>query len=150
MSALAVLALVLALNLAAPVAASPLEDGRAAYQRGDYAAALVILRPLAKQGDVRSILLRCSDPTYQQRNAVACKHAEDARALAAMPIELRMLMSKPEMAGSMRELCLSAQMGALRNSYLCAELYKAEAGFRQIADQYRTVPTTGGGSQELR
>ena len=105
---------------------------------------------LAKQGDVRSILLRCSEPKYQQRNAVACKQAEDAKALAAMPIELRMLMSKPEMAGSMRELCLSAQMGALRNSYLCAELYKAEAGFRQIADQYRTVPTTGGGSQELR
>lgn len=55
MSAPAVLALVLALNLAAPVAASPLEDGRAAYQRGDYAAALVILRPLAKQGDVGAL-----------------------------------------------------------------------------------------------
>lgn len=51
MSAPTVLALVLALNLAGPVAASPLEDGRAAFQRGDYAAALAILRPLARQGD---------------------------------------------------------------------------------------------------
>jgi uncharacterized protein len=32
-------------------AAGPLEDGQAAYQKGDYATTLQILRPLAEQGD---------------------------------------------------------------------------------------------------
>jgi uncharacterized protein len=32
-------------------AAGPLEDGEAAYQKGDYTAALQILRPLAEQGN---------------------------------------------------------------------------------------------------
>jgi TPR repeat protein len=41
--------LVLALFSAA--AAGPLENGQAAYQKGDYAAALQILRPLAEQGN---------------------------------------------------------------------------------------------------
>ena len=31
-------------------ASSPLEDARAAYQRGDYATAMTLLRPLADQG----------------------------------------------------------------------------------------------------
>ncbi len=31
--------------------AGPLEEGAAAYQRGDYATALRLLRPLAEQGD---------------------------------------------------------------------------------------------------
>ena len=45
---LVIVALVLA--LAAPVAAGPLEDGLYAYNRGDYAAAFRLLRPLADQG----------------------------------------------------------------------------------------------------
>ena len=44
-------AIVLLLSLAAPVAAGPLEDATAAYDRGDYATALRLLRPLADQGD---------------------------------------------------------------------------------------------------
>ena len=44
-------AIVLLLSLAAPVAAGPLEDANAAYDRGDYAAALRLLGPLANQGD---------------------------------------------------------------------------------------------------
>jgi hypothetical protein len=43
-------AIILALSFAGPVAAGPLEDGEAAYQRGDYATALRLLRPLADQG----------------------------------------------------------------------------------------------------
>ena len=43
--------LVLALSLAAPVAAGPLEDGAAAYERGDYTHARQLWRPLADQGD---------------------------------------------------------------------------------------------------
>lgn len=39
------------LVLAATAFAGPFDDGDAAYRRGDYAAALAILRPLAEQGD---------------------------------------------------------------------------------------------------
>ena len=41
------LALVLSVNLAAPVAAGPLEDGVNAYEHHNYWAALELLRPLA-------------------------------------------------------------------------------------------------------
>ena len=41
----------LALALFGVAGAGPLEDGLAAYQKGDYAAALQILRPLADQGN---------------------------------------------------------------------------------------------------
>jgi len=41
----------LMLGLAAPVSAGPLDDGGAAYQRGDYATAFQLWRPLADQGD---------------------------------------------------------------------------------------------------
>ena len=37
--------------LAVPANAGPLEDSVAAYQRGDYATALKIIRPFAEQGD---------------------------------------------------------------------------------------------------
>ena len=47
-------AIVLLLSLAAPVAAGPLEDATAAYNRGDYATVLRLLRPLADQGDARA------------------------------------------------------------------------------------------------
>ncbi len=43
-------AVILSLRLAAPVAAGPLEDAVAAYDRGDYATALRLYRPLANQG----------------------------------------------------------------------------------------------------
>ena len=44
-------ALVVSLSLAAPVLAGTWEDGMAAYKRGDYASALRLWRPLAKQGN---------------------------------------------------------------------------------------------------
>jgi hypothetical protein len=44
----------LALALFGVAAAGPLEEGEAAYQRGDYATALQVLRPLADQGTPRA------------------------------------------------------------------------------------------------
>jgi len=43
-------ALVVSLCLAAPVLAGPLEDADVAYERGDYATASRLWRPLAEQG----------------------------------------------------------------------------------------------------
>ena len=48
-------ALVLSLSLAAPVAAGQPEDGLAADERGDYATALRLWRPLAAQGHAASL-----------------------------------------------------------------------------------------------
>jgi TPR repeat protein len=39
------------LALASPAMAGPLEDAHAAYERGDYATAMSLWRPLADQGD---------------------------------------------------------------------------------------------------
>jgi hypothetical protein len=47
---LIVAALIVAIGLTGSVAAGPLEDGAAAYGRGDYATALRMWRPLADQG----------------------------------------------------------------------------------------------------
>lgn len=44
----------LLLSIAVSVSAGPLEDADAAYQRGDYATALELLRPLADHGDVHA------------------------------------------------------------------------------------------------
>ena len=44
-------AVVLSLDVAAPVAAGPFEDRIAAYRRGDYPTAMGLLRPLADQGN---------------------------------------------------------------------------------------------------
>jgi len=44
----------LALSLGQAAMAGPLDDGQAAYQRGDYETALQLLSPLAEQGDVRA------------------------------------------------------------------------------------------------
>lgn len=53
-STAALVALVLALSLAAPVAAGPLEDAATARKRGDYATALRLMRPLADQGNAEA------------------------------------------------------------------------------------------------
>jgi TPR repeat protein len=50
----AIAAIVLLLSFVAPVAAEPLEDGVAAFGRGDYATAMVLLRPLAYQGNAQA------------------------------------------------------------------------------------------------
>jgi TPR repeat protein len=47
-------AVLLSLSLAAPAIAGPIEDATAAYQRGDYATALRLWRPLAEHGNARA------------------------------------------------------------------------------------------------
>jgi uncharacterized protein len=50
----AVAALMLAVGFAGSVTAGPFEDAVAAYNKGDYATALRLIRPLAEQGDARA------------------------------------------------------------------------------------------------
>jgi TPR repeat protein len=50
----AVATIILMLSFAAPVAAGPLKDAIAAYDRDDYATALRLFRPLADQGNAEA------------------------------------------------------------------------------------------------
>src|SRR5476649_1872232 len=50
----AIAAIILLLSFVAPVAAGPLEDGVAAFVRGDYGAAMLDFLPLAYQGDAKA------------------------------------------------------------------------------------------------
>ena len=50
----ALAAIILVLSFAAPVAAGPFEDAGAALNRGDYATALRLIRPLADQGNANA------------------------------------------------------------------------------------------------
>src|SRR6516164_5500291 len=53
----AITAIYLAVSFAASVVAGPFEDGTAAYGKGDYATALLLLRPLAEQGLAKAQIL---------------------------------------------------------------------------------------------
>jgi TPR repeat protein len=67
---------VLALALFGAARAGPLEDALAAYQRGDYATAVQIWRPLAEQGDAFS--QNSIGTMYQQGQGVAQDYMQAA------------------------------------------------------------------------
>ena len=56
--------------------AGPLEDGMAAYNRGDYAPTLQIIRPLAQQGNARAQAL--IGVMYRKGQGVAMMQACEA------------------------------------------------------------------------
>jgi len=93
---------------------------------------------LGRLPDVQATLQRCaSEGRYRQRNAAVCQQAENASRLAKMPLELRAVLAMPAASASIRELCLAVQSGPTQNSYLCAELAKADLGFKTQLDQTR-------------
>jgi TPR repeat protein len=68
---------VLALSLHAQAFAGQFEDATAAYQRGDYATAVELIRPLAQQGDVRAQFNLAT--IYYNGRGVRQDHAEAAK-----------------------------------------------------------------------
>jgi hypothetical protein len=94
---------------------------------------------LNRQGDLDSSVLKCKDPAFRRRSGPACQQADDAQRLAGLPAELRMLLSRPQSANSIRELCLGVQGLPMQESYLCAELYRADPPFKQQAEQARAA-----------
>ena len=103
----------------------------------DLLAVPAIQALLGRQLEIQPLVQRCGDARFKQRNVKLCQQAEEASRLAKMPIELRAVMSNPTTAASMRELCLAVQAAPARNSYLCAELAKADVGFRAQMEQQR-------------
>jgi hypothetical protein len=71
----AIAALYLTASFAAPVAAGPLEDAIAAYGKGNYATALLLLRPLAEQGNRHSPDLEQPESQRPNRGARTCARA---------------------------------------------------------------------------
>jgi hypothetical protein len=64
------------LNLFSVAMAGPLDDGQAAYERGDYAEALQLLVPLAERGDARAQYML--GLAYDRGNGVPQDHAKAA------------------------------------------------------------------------
>ncbi len=94
---------------------------------------------LGRLPELPVITRNCAEPAFKQRNATFCQHAEDASRLANMPAELRLLMANPRAAASLRELCLAVVGRPSQDSYLCAELAKAETGFNSLIEQRRRL-----------
>jgi hypothetical protein len=76
-----------------------------------------------------SLLNECKNPSYSQRNAQACTEVRQAEMVYKLPFEMRTVMTNSKSAQSLRDLCIAAQNTPQRESYLCAELAKADSEF---------------------
>ncbi len=84
---------------------------------------------LGAPGNVSNTLGLCRVDSYRINNPQPCKDANDAATMLKLPFEMRTVMSNPVSAQSLRDLCLVAQSTTQQNSYLCAELAKADGTF---------------------
>jgi hypothetical protein len=82
------------------------------------------IQGLMGRSDLSTMVAACRDPAYRQANAAQCM--ENALVLSRLPTEMRVLMSNAQSANSLREICAAVQGQPQTNSYLCAELRKAE------------------------
>ena len=73
-----------------------------------------------------------------------CARAGIIEDLLALP---RTVLATPASAVSIGELCLAVQSGPAQNSYLCAELAKADIGFKALMDQRRQTTLPGAAPQ---
>jgi hypothetical protein len=98
---------------------------------------------LGKPNEIINTLGLCKNPTYQRANAQSCLDAANADMVLKLPFEMRTVMSSSKSAQSMRDLCIAAQSTAQRDSYLCAELAKADTNFATALQGARFMaPTT--------
>jgi hypothetical protein len=84
---------------------------------------------IGKPNEVSTFLGFCNNPSYQIANAQVCAEVTQTQMVLRLPFEMRTVMSNPTSAQSLRDLCLAAQATPQANSYLCAELIKADSNF---------------------
>jgi hypothetical protein len=84
------------------------------------------IQGLMGRSDLNTLVAACRDPAYRQANPTQCTNMENALVLSRLPNEMRVLMSNAQSASSLREICAAVQGQPSANSYLCAELRKAE------------------------
>ncbi len=102
------------------------------------------IQGLMGRSDLTTMVAACRDPAYRQANAAQCVNMENALVLSRLPTEMRVLMSNPQSANSLREICAAVQRQPQTNSYLCAELRKAELAIgTQVAPPTPPPPAPG-------
>jgi hypothetical protein len=79
--------------------------------------------------NVTNLMGLCKNDAYNRANAQVCADAVNADMVLKLPFEMRTVMSNAKSAQSLRDLCISAQGSAHRDSYLCIELARADGGF---------------------
>ena len=84
---------------------------------------------LGRPTDVVNSLNLCKNDAYRTTNSQTCADASNTDSILKLPIEMRTVMSNPQSAQSLRDLCLAAQTTPQRATYLCAELLKADTKF---------------------
>jgi len=116
----------------------------------DLLARPAIQRLLGREAELQITVKNCADANFRQRNLAACQQAEQAARLAAMPPELRAVMSVPASSASLRELCIVAQGTPQKNSHLCAELFKVETGFKAMAEEAQRAKAARASAEDPR
>ncbi len=104
---------------------------------------------LGVPANVASTLNLCNNPSYKTANAQACADAGNASMVLKLPFEMRTVMSNPQSAKSLRDICLAAQSTAQRDSYLCAELGKADSTFAASIAAERAKGAGGSPTNDL-
>ena len=97
---------------------------------------------IGKPLDVTNLLNLCGNDAYKKANVQSCAEAANAQMVLRLPFEMRTVMANPTSAQSLRDICLAAQATPQANSYLCAELVKADSTFAAAIANARTA--TGG------
>ena len=104
------------------------------------------IQSLMGRTDLTTMAAACRDPAYRQTNFTQCTNMENALILSRLPTEMRVLMSNAQSANSLREICAAVQGQAQTNSYLCAELRKAELAIgTQLSPPPQTAPAANDG-----
>ena len=105
----------------------------------DLLASPAIQSLLSRVPELQATVQRCADARYRQRNTAVCVQAENAARLAKVPAEVRAVLSVPASAASLRDLCLAVLQTKVQETYLCAELGKADTGFKTLIEQRRVA-----------
>jgi hypothetical protein len=100
---------------------------------------------IGKPAEITSLLNLCNNAPYQRANPQSCAEAAQADMVLKLPFEMRTVMSNQKSAQSLRDLCLAAQSTAQRDSFLCAELAKADQSFGVALtnERQRVTPQPG-------
>lgn len=93
---------------------------------------------LGKPADVVNLLGLCQNANFQRANPQVCQEASQADMVLKLPFEMRTVMSNQRSAQSLRDICLAVQPTQQHNSYLCAELAKADISFGSALQNARS------------
>jgi len=124
----------LALGLSGQVLAAQMEDGQAAYDRGDYATALQLWRPLAEQGNARA----------QNNLGVIYENAKGVPQDLNEAIKWYRLAAEQGYAGAQNNLGLiyAIGRGGVRNDQIRAYMWFSLAASSLTGDVGKTVSGT--------